>query len=272
AMSDLSLVTSVHATAVEVCHVVYGDTPASLSTIERFYEPDAGTHSSHEHASPSNHVLQYKNPLLTATSRSVITDIYTLSSKLRSVNMPRPIAALCTMLRLAPPGTHSESELFQIMCGWTDIGDVCDSESFDGHRKTIIEHTLHIVFLPGIHDTVHPPFHHPNPSAQTRSEPGLRLPGTSLTLPSPLHIRLPVTTRLSFNEQGRITYHRDLWDLRDVISLVPGASLAQWATTRLTARALSYFTRLINSSGRQEGASIDLERVIEPPLFFIDKN
>jgi hypothetical protein len=54
---------------------------------------------------------------------------------------------------------------------------------------------------------------------------------------------LPVTTKLSFNDAGRITYHRDVWDIADVLALVPGAPLAQWVGSRVTATALSLVRR-----------------------------
>ena len=56
-------------------------------------------------------------------------------------------------------------------------------------------------------------------------------------------------SRLSFNEQGRITHHRDYWDVKDVIGLVPGVPLAQWVGTRLAGLGLSYISRLLPSGG-----------------------
>lgn len=38
--------------------------------------------------------------------------------------------------------------------------------------------------------------------------------GMDLSIPSPLHLRLPITSRLSFNDAGKITYHRDIWDVK----------------------------------------------------------
>ena len=46
-------------------------------------------------------------------------------------------------------------------------------------------------------------------------------------------------TKLTFNEQGRITHHRDFWDLKDVVGLLPGAHAAQYVTSRLAARGLA---------------------------------
>jgi hypothetical protein len=138
----------------------------------------------------------------------------------------------------------------------------------DGHHKSIIEHTLNVLFFPGIHRNRHCPntSHHDFASNDSQSdsttrssspfqtaahpqphpiEPGLPIPGTGLSFPSPFHFRLHIITRFSFNEQGRITHHRDFWDVRDVLGLVPGVSLAQWIVGRLAARGLSLATRLI---------------------------
>ena len=52
-------------------------------------------------------------------------------------------------------------------------------------------------------------------------------------------------TRLSFNEQGRITHHRDFWDVKDVLGLVPGVGLAQWISSRLVAQGLSMISRFL---------------------------
>lgn len=52
-------------------------------------------------------------------------------------------------------------------------------------------------------------------------------------------ISLPVHTRLSFNDSGRITHHQDIWDVKDVVNLVPGFGVAQWIGSRLMARSLS---------------------------------
>lgn len=79
---------------------------------------------------------------------------------------------------------------------------------------------------------------------QQPSLPTLTVPGIGVTLPSPLHLQLHVFTRLSFNEQGRIIHHRDVWDLKDLVSLVPGGMLSQWVASRLAARVLSAISRL----------------------------
>ncbi|KAH0588026.1 hypothetical protein H2248_006762 [Termitomyces sp. 'cryptogamus'] len=197
----------------------------------------------------------YENPFLTATSRSVIADIHRLSRQLSSIDIPRPLAMFCTLFRLKVPESSRSNVLFRGVRVWTEMGDICENESFDGHRKTVVEHTLNILLLPGIHceenksqgstDSLVSVSGSPS-SAPHYPATSLRVPGTSLSVSSPLHFQLHVVTRLSFNEQGRVTHHRDFWDIKDVIGLVPGVSLAQWIGTRLAAFGLSHLSRFWN--------------------------
>ncbi|TFK72012.1 hypothetical protein BDN72DRAFT_764051 [Pluteus cervinus] len=235
---------SLRATSAEVCHSVYGAHGGSPDAIERFYEANAS---------------DYENPFLTATSRSLISDIYRLSRQMSAVDIPHPVAVLCTLFRLKHSWLlrKAEQPLFHALRVWSKMGDIAESESFDGHRKTIVEHTLNILLLPGIHrdgPINSYPQHSPDNRLTTNSlsshvtylqppSPSLAIPGTSLSIPSPLHFQLHVVTSLSFNEQSRITHHRDFWDVKDVIGLVPGISLAQWIGTRLAARSLSMASR-----------------------------
>lgn len=75
------------------------------------------------------------------------------------------------------------------------------------------------------------------------SYPQPKLTIAGVNLPSPMHFQLRVLTRLSMNEQGKITYHRDFWDVKDLLGLVPGVSMAQWITTRITGYSLSLLGR-----------------------------
>jgi len=253
--STLSVVTR-HATALEVCDIVYGNSEsiASLDAVERFYEANA----------------IYENPFITATSRSVISDIYSLARKLCYVDIPKPLAMLYILFRLkqpSPAATNSDP-WFQGLRVWTEIGEICESESFDGHRRSIVEHTVNILFLPGLHSDHTRPGHSAGNSSSLipdrgsshlllenqypsrPSDPQISIPGTGLGVPSPLHLQLHILTRLSFNEQGRITHHRDIWDVKDVLGLVPGVSLAQWIGARLAATSLTIAARLF-TGGRK---------------------
>lgn len=111
-----------------------------------------------------------------------------------------------------------------------------DFDHVDGHRKVIVEHTLHIVLLPGMHSSSSQqggltPSFSSNISDRSISFPsstrvlqqiGQRTTlGLNLSLPSPLHLRLPIVSRLSFNDAGKITYHRDFWDVKVCIKLLP---------------------------------------------------
>jgi hypothetical protein len=137
------------------------------------------------------------------------------------------------------------------------------SHTSDGHKRCIVEHTLHVLFLPNLHSTSAPStgggapgvsdstldIHLGGPSLTSSPPvPSLSIPGTSLGLPSPLHATLAVTSRLSFNDAGRITHHRDLWDARDLVRLLPGGALVQWAASRAAGSALGlagWFTGLV---------------------------
>lgn len=71
-----------------------------------------------------------------------MTDIFKLSRQLSVINIPRPIATLCALFRLKPPevvlpSSKDQSQrsvhdrtLFEAVRAWTDIGDVCEHESF----------------------------------------------------------------------------------------------------------------------------------------------
>lgn len=138
--------------------------------------------------------------------------------------------------------------------------------SSDGHWRCIVEHTLNILLFPGLHERFlgHTNAAQPyaltsdaqrNPSTRSLhlsisslngpSLPTLTVPGIGLPFPSPLHLKLHVFTRLSFNEQGRIIHHRDVWDLKDLVGLIPGGILSQWVASRLAARVLSAISRLV---------------------------
>ncbi|KDR84101.1 hypothetical protein GALMADRAFT_205854 [Galerina marginata CBS 339.88] len=230
-------ITSTRATALDVCYSVYGECPVSSDVVDNYYETNA------------------------PTSRSVIGDIHRMSRQLSAVDVPRPLAMVCTLFRLRPP--RSDDALFHALRVWTDILDICENESFDGHRKAIVEHTLNILLLPGIH-CEGPTWHwapsstdslvntHGSPILPSHPQPflspSLPIPGTSLAFPSPLHFKLRIITRLSFNEQGLVTHHRDIWDIKDVMGLLPGMSLAQWIGTRIAATGLSYLSKFFPRS------------------------
>lgn len=153
-ISRMSII-SVRMTSLEVCYSVYGEGTTSLDAAERFYEANASkshavrtqyvlnmifaVYVSHCHVVPCPALIighhSYENPFLTATSRSVISDIHKLSRQLSSVDVPRPLAMICTLFRLRPPnlgflGRQSDGPLFQALRVWNDIGDISESESF----------------------------------------------------------------------------------------------------------------------------------------------
>lgn len=96
----------------------------------------------------------------------------------------------------------------------------------DGHRRTIIEHILHIQFLPGLQRSTDTGWIS-HPLTSEASQLSLSVPNSTLPYQhshqtrsnlgqssSPLHLHLPIITRLSFNDAGRITHHRDFWDIK----------------------------------------------------------
>ena len=140
-------------------------------------------------------------------------------------------------------------------------------ERADGHHKAIVEHTLNLLFLPGIHCEGTASHHRATQSTDSLVNihnssllssthpflsPSLPIPGTSLTMASPMHCKVRIISRLSFNEQGLVTHHRDVWDIRDVMGLLPGVSLAQWIGTRIAATGLSYLSKFLPNSKKEK--------------------
>jgi len=176
---------------------------------------------------------------------------------------------ICTLFCLSPPnlGQNSSDALFTALRVWTDVEDISESEFFDGHSKAIVEHTLNILLLPGIHRES-AISHRARPSTDSLlnihgspmvasnphffATPSLPIPGTSLSFPSPLHLQLRIITRLSFNEQGLVTYHRDIWDVKDLMGLLPGMTIAQWLGTRIAAVGLSYLSKFLPNDDGQK--------------------
>lgn len=209
-------------------------------------------------------------------------DCHNLTRYVSDIGVPRPRALLATLFGFGRGGNRDEDKWFEALKCWSEIGDIAESEGWgesrlhmircpqlnrigiplDGTRKSIIEHTLHILILPGIHvpsKSKQPP----SPGSMSASASAMdlqlstnpstgylhklahpRLPFPGLNIPSPFHLKLRVITKLTFNEQGRILYHRDWWDIRDLISLIPGAQPAQWVLTRLAARGFSSAMRV----------------------------
>ncbi|KAH7343382.1 hypothetical protein B0J17DRAFT_642170 [Rhizoctonia solani] len=147
----------------------------------------------------------YKNTFVTATSLPIISDIHSLTHRLCDVRIPKPTALIARILGYQT----SETQMWVAWRIWSEIGTVCETESFDGHRKSIIEHTVHFLLLGGT-----------------------------------LHRSVRMHTILSFNEQGRITHHQDTCDLRELLYLIPGGHAVQFVTTRFTAMGLAGLSRL----------------------------
>ncbi|KAG9311761.1 hypothetical protein JVU11DRAFT_8004 [Chiua virens] len=95
------------------------------------------------------------------------------------------------------------------------------------------------------------------------TSPSFPIPGTPISVPSPLHLQLPVMTRLVFNEQGQITYHKDVWDVRDVVRLIPGVRPVLWIMARVGAWGLSWISQRICSNMNVD-ADVDADADVQP--------
>lgn len=117
--SVVSLV-SCHASAVEICDLVYSANVSAWGSIERFYEPNA----------------VYENPFVTATSRALLADIHTMGAQLSHIDVPRPLAVLYALLGMKREGMWTDP-WFRAVKVWNEMGDVCESESlsFGACRK-----------------------------------------------------------------------------------------------------------------------------------------
>jgi len=40
---------------------------------------------------------------------------------------------------------------FRALEVWSEVEEILESDTFDGHHRTIVEHTLHVLFLPCLH-------------------------------------------------------------------------------------------------------------------------
>ena len=76
----------------------------------------------------------YENPLLTATSRNVITDIYHAAQQWTEVDMPRPLMLLS---RVFGRKTAPRDPWFPVLRIWSEVGDICDAESFGASRACV---------------------------------------------------------------------------------------------------------------------------------------
>ncbi|KAJ8584354.1 hypothetical protein M405DRAFT_826963 [Rhizopogon salebrosus TDB-379] len=257
--SEMSMV-SCNPLTYQVCGFVYDNSlsPSFLDTAELFYESRAS----------------YENPLITATSRALIADIHTLVRQFSIIDIPKPSRILRALLPLQPPDPTDSDPWLRVLRIWSEVEEFSESESFDGHKRSIVEHTLNILLFPDLHIGFKIPntlsLRASSPSSEAVHElsvilpgiPSLPVPGTPFAVPSPLHLQLPILTRLSFNEQGKITYHRDVWDIRDVIGLVPGMRVMQWILGRAGAWGLSWMGKRLRDRVHSESLIVSSEAVV----------
>lgn len=233
------------ASALELHDLIYGSgTALSLANsegaraaLDKLYEPDA----------------VYSNPLLTASSGDVIKDIHSLLHQFTAVSVPTPFSLFGRYLKRA-----DGLKWLTVAKLWSEVGEVLESDVYDGHRRVVIEHTVYLLLLPDIF----PPDSAPpadslalHTSASSISLSDTNFSGGPNTNSGGAHpslggaarmlttlarqISLPVHTRLSFNDSGRITHHQDIWDVKDVLALIPGVGMMQWVGSRVLAHGLS---------------------------------
>ncbi|KAI0832707.1 hypothetical protein BC628DRAFT_1309494 [Trametes gibbosa] len=227
-----------HRTAADVCDLFYGASPPAWQAVERLYDAHA----------------TYENPFLTATSRNTISDVHALGHALSELNVPKPWAVLSALFRISADARWGTA-WFRGLSMWNEVNNISECDTFDGHKRAMVEHTLHILILPGLHSASTS-----TPSRLSSSDSTLSLllpdpanpsgshlpqyPSLSLWPPSPFHLKLPIITRLSFNDAGKITHHRDFWDVKDLLGLLPGMTLVQWVSSRLAAQSVRGIVRV----------------------------
>ena len=72
---------------------------------------------------------RYENPLITASSRQIIGDINALTRQLGQLDVPRPLA-MFRRLFYDQSTVDVRDPWFRAVRVWSDIEDVCDSDSF----------------------------------------------------------------------------------------------------------------------------------------------
>jgi len=198
--------------------------------------------------------IVYENPWLSAADRDTIVDIHTLATKIASLGSKRPFGVIL-----------GEREIGRPIQFWSEVGEICEAETFDGNRTSIIEHTVHVLVLPGIHTMVSRCQHGNSLSNSTQPSLRIRVPFAGALVPgwSPLHLKLKLLTRLSFNESGLVTRHRDFVDVKDMLTMIPGFAAVQWFGSSLMGRILgsvsSVLFRGTESTVAEDNSSTDEE-------------
>ncbi|KAI5481534.1 hypothetical protein MNV49_004291 [Pseudohyphozyma bogoriensis] len=143
---------------------------------------------------------------------------------------------------------------------WTELGEICESQSYDGTRTIIIQHTIYLTLLPGLDAQAHstPTFgtnfqsfySYSAPQTPYSTEPNT--PGPEFQFATQTHtveasegasswplasllsklgpkavarrlttVHLKLHSRLVFNELGKIIQHEDTWGLKELIESLP---------------------------------------------------
>lgn len=112
-------------TASEICKLIYSASPTTTQHLDDFYEPNA----------------IYENPLFTASSRAVISDIHSLATRFNQLDIPRPAAVLYALFNLKTDIWIDP--WFHALRIWSEIGDISESESFGEPSRTSPRNTVY---------------------------------------------------------------------------------------------------------------------------------
>lgn len=86
------------------------------------------------------HGPRYENPLITATSRALISDIHALTRHCCAVDVPRPLSLLHTILRAHPPNKLGDDPWFKAIRVWAEVDDISETESFGASLSSLQGH------------------------------------------------------------------------------------------------------------------------------------
>lgn len=150
----------------------------------------------------------------------------------------------------------------------------------DYTQNSVVEHIVHVLFLPGLHNCDRDRQHARSSSTDSllyshvaggtlsltsQSSVHLNWPlGSTITRGwSPFHFRLRLTTRLTFNDAGRVVHHRDLIDVKDLIQGFPGGTAFQWIASTFAAQSLSILSRFFVDRPKKPDTNDDTSSTYE---------
>ncbi|QRW16397.1 hypothetical protein RhiXN_04398 [Rhizoctonia solani] len=167
----------------------------------------------------------YKNTFVTATSLSIISDIHSLTHQLCEVRIPKPTTLIARILGYQT----TEAQMWVAWRIWSEIGTVCETESFG--KRNYTEYELGKLSPPGN-------------ERWTEANHNRAYSAFSIIrgLGSPI----------------------DICDLRELLYLIPGGHAVQSVTTRFTAIGLAGLSRLGFALSRSADSMWDVSPHVNP--------